>query len=213
VIRGVGHFRPTHGCPCSGDSGSVCHCLTAAARKARSLPKRSERRRSSSAGVPTSRTALPGRGRMTFCLGPMSSAGSAPAVEASATQSPHDSATPALLARMPLHSLSSLIGRGWARVRSGIRASSGTLRRQPKLTFSCLKLPCCVDLRFRRAGDRGDSRSGTGKTGENGTGLIIDEVDDARYAVGMPRTARIAPGGMLFHVLNREDRIIRPVPF
>jgi hypothetical protein len=49
--------------------------------------------------------------------------------------------------------------------------------------------------------------------GENGTGLIIDEVDDARYPLGMPRTARIAPGGMLFRVLNREDRIIRPVPF
>lgn len=30
--------------------------------------------------------------------------------------------------------------------------------------------------------------------------------------LGMPRTARVAPGGMVFHVLNRANRIDLPLP-
>lgn len=37
----------------------------------------------------------------------------------------------------------------------------------------------------------------------NGTGPISDNRGAMWYEDGMPRTARLAPGGMLFHVLNR----------
>jgi hypothetical protein len=38
---------------------------------------------------------------------------------------------------------------------------------------------------------------------KNGTGLIIDCSRQASQYQSMSRTARVAPGGMLFHVLNR----------
>ncbi len=36
----------------------------------------------------------------------------------------------------------------------------------------------------------------------NGTGLIVDDLGRVGETVGMPRTARGAPGGMVFGVLN-----------
>jgi len=36
-----------------------------------------------------------------------------------------------------------------------------------------------------------------------GTGASIDSESGLRWRVVMPRTSRVAPGGMVFHVLNR----------
>ena len=38
---------------------------------------------------------------------------------------------------------------------------------------------------------------------ENGTGTILKRWGVLDYGSAMPRTARVAPGGMVFHVLNR----------
>ena len=38
---------------------------------------------------------------------------------------------------------------------------------------------------------------------ESGTGTILTRWGVLDYASVMPRTARVAPGGMVFHVLNR----------
>ncbi len=38
---------------------------------------------------------------------------------------------------------------------------------------------------------------------ESGTGSILTRWENQVYSSSMPRTARIAPGGMVFHVLNR----------
>src|SRR5208283_334770 len=49
-------------------------------------------------------------------------------------------------------------------------------------------------------------RYGSGKAGqkrESGTGTILTRWGVLGYASVMPRTARVAPGGMVFHVLNR----------
>ena len=65
--------------------------------------------------------------------------------------------------------------------------------------------------------ESGDGESGTGKrdrkrdsTGrkagqgqESGTGTILTRWGVLDYGSAMPRTARVAPGGMVFHVLNR----------
>ena len=58
-------------------------------------------------------------------------------------------------------------------------------------------------------GKRGGQESGTGGTGkrdrgqESGTGTILTRWGVLDYGSAMPRTARVAPGGMVFHVLNR----------
>ena len=36
-----------------------------------------------------------------------------------------------------------------------------------------------------------------------GTGAVINAIPDFAYHVLMPRISRVAPGGMVFHVLNR----------
>ena len=50
------------------------------------------------------------------------------------------------------------------------------------------------------AGSGGESGGGTGGSG---TGTILTRWGVLDCGSAMPRTARVAPGGMVFHVLNR----------
>ena len=55
-----------------------------------------------------------------------------------------------------------------------------------------------------RGGGRGKRGTGkAGRDGESGTGTILTRWGVLDYGSAMPRTARVAPGGMVFHVLNR----------
>ena len=45
-----------------------------------------------------------------------------------------------------------------------------------------------------------------GQEAESGTGTILTRWGVLDYGSAMPRTARVAPGGMVFHVLNRGGR-------
>src|SRR5271166_6080684 len=45
--------------------------------------------------------------------------------------------------------------------------------------------------------------SGKRDEAESGTGTILTRWGVLDYGSAMPRTARVAPGGMVFHVLNR----------
>jgi len=47
------------------------------------------------------------------------------------------------------------------------------------------------------------SKGQTNEGQTNGTGLILDDLGRVSETVGMPRTARVVPGGMVFHVLKR----------
>ena len=52
--------------------------------------------------------------------------------------------------------------------------------------------------------DGGRRKAGRRKAGrESGTGTILTRWGVLDYGSAMPRTARVAPGGMVFHVLNR----------
>src|SRR5271157_1019974 len=50
-----------------------------------------------------------------------------------------------------------------------------------------------------------ERRNGGGQAcgAESGTGTILTRWGVLDYGLAMPRTARVAPGGMVFHVLNR----------
>ena len=54
-----------------------------------------------------------------------------------------------------------------------------------------------------RVGVPTEAESGTGTEAESGTGTILTRWGVLDYGSAMPRTARVAPGGMVFHVLNR----------
>ena len=56
--------------------------------------------------------------------------------------------------------------------------------------------------RFRGQESGGDRKAGQGGQ-ESGTGTILTRWGVLDYGSAMPRTARVAPGGMVFHVLNR----------
>src|SRR5271157_2416104 len=60
---------------------------------------------------------------------------------------------------------------------------------------------CCSDI--ERSSKPGRRKAGQGGEAESGTGTISTRWGVLDYGSPMPRTARVAPGGMVFHVLNR----------
>ena len=97
----------------------------------------------------------------------------------------------------------------WGPVAGGAIGTSGmpltaSGRERPPDSDACKQAPRSWEA---ESGTGTEAKAESGKGGkrkaESGTGTILTRWGVLDYGSAMPRTARVAPGGMVFHVLNR----------